>query len=196
MHHVIIKHMCISFKLYSFSLIMLFFFVWNDFWTPLFLHSPLLVFVPLVYMSFNHSPPLASPCLDSNGIFLYKLTSKKKKKENQALLLPFIFYYNYVWFMTFLSFFSFFPSTHNMLNHWHYNNSIDDNGSLEYNFFHCYDKFNNYTFAVSRRRETTFISPYNRDDKSLIELKVGVLLPFHQNNNGWTRVMTMRYKKP
>lgn len=75
----------------------------------------------------------------------------------------------------------------------HYNNTIDD-GALEYNSFQCYDQFNNYTFTVSRKRGTTFISPFNKNETQ-VELKVGVLLPFHQNNNGWTRVMTMRYKQ-
>ncbi|KAI7907044.1 periplasmic binding protein-like I [Cokeromyces recurvatus] len=56
--------------------------------------------------------------------------------------------------------------------------------------FPIYDKFNNYTFSVSRQKGTTFISPVI-NNQSLVELKLGVLLPFHQNNNGWTRVMTI-----
>lgn len=71
---------------------------------------------------------------------------------------------------------------------------IDDSIIQDFNSFHCHDNYNNYTFKVARRKGATFINPASRND-SLIELKVGVLLPFHQNNNGWTRVMTMRYIK-
>lgn len=71
---------------------------------------------------------------------------------------------------------------------------IDDGIIQDFNSFHCHDDYNNYTFQVARRKGATFINPASRND-SLIELKVGVLLPFHQNNNGWTRVMTMRYIK-
>lgn len=82
------------------------------------------------------------------------------------------------------------------LKRWRYDDTqtIDDTGTSEFNSFQAHDRYNNYTFTVSRTRGTTFISPYNKD-ASQIELKVGVLLPFHQNNNGWTRVMTMRYSK-
>jgi hypothetical protein len=73
-----------------------------------------------------------------------------------------------------------------------YNASIDDNTIQNFNSFHCYDAYNNYTFSVTRKKGTTFINPSFKDD-SLIELKVGVLLPFHQNNNNRTRIMTMRY---
>ncbi|EPB88722.1 hypothetical protein HMPREF1544_04481 [Mucor circinelloides 1006PhL] len=67
---------------------------------------------------------------------------------------------------------------------------IDDNVVQDFHSFHCHDTYNNYTFQVARKKGTTFINPSARND-SLVELKVGVLLPFHQNNNGWTRVMTM-----
>jgi hypothetical protein len=70
---------------------------------------------------------------------------------------------------------------------------IDDSSIEDFGSFQCHDKFNNYTFAVERKKGTTFINPSGIQDQSLIELKVGVLLPFHQNNNEWTRVMTMRY---
>lgn len=70
--------------------------------------------------------------------------------------------------------------------------AIDDTTIQDFNSFQCHDEYNDYTFSVARKKGTTFIYPVV-NDTSLIELKVGVLLPFHQNNNGWTRVMTMRY---
>lgn len=83
--------------------------------------------------------------------------------------------------------------------HIHQHNSsafaiIDDSTIQDFISFNCHDSFNNYTFSVARRQGTTFINPVynNNNNSSLVELKVGVLLPFHQNNNGWTRVMTMR----
>lgn len=81
----------------------------------------------------------------------------------------------------------------NQFNH-HINDTaaIDDNSIQDFNSFQCYDEYNNYTFSVARKKGTTFINPVVKDS-SLVELKIGVLLPFHQNNNGWTRVMTMRY---
>jgi hypothetical protein len=84
------------------------------------------------------------------------------------------------------------------LQQFHHNNSaaliIDDNGVQDFSPFHCHDSYNNYTFAVARKKGTTFINPIFGNN-SLVELKVGVLLPFHQSNNGWTRVMTMRYSE-
>lgn len=71
---------------------------------------------------------------------------------------------------------------------------IDDNVMQNFSPFHCYDAYNNYTFSVTRRKGTTFISPSLKDE-SLIELKVGVLLPFHQNDNNRTKIMTMRYDR-
>lgn len=69
--------------------------------------------------------------------------------------------------------------------------SIDESGHVDFNPYYYTDNYNNYTFSVSRKGETTFIRP-TFHDPNLIELKVGVLLPFHQNNNNWTRIMTMR----
>jgi hypothetical protein len=85
------------------------------------------------------------------------------------------------------------PEQLKQLNH-HRNVStlIDDSSIQDFGSFQCHDAFNNYTFAVARKKGTTFINP-SVQDQSLIELKVGVLLPFHQSNNEWTRVMTMRY---
>jgi hypothetical protein len=68
---------------------------------------------------------------------------------------------------------------------------IDDSTIQDFDSFYCHDQYNNYTFAVARKKGTTFINPSIKNN-SLVELKVGVLLPLHQNNNGWTRVMTMR----
>ncbi|KAI8989372.1 periplasmic binding protein-like I [Pilobolus umbonatus] len=70
------------------------------------------------------------------------------------------------------------------------NQTIDENGIQEFNTFQFHDKYNNYTFSVTRTKGTTIISPAYIPEH-LIELKVGVLLPFHQNNNGWTRIMTI-----
>ncbi|KAI8640133.1 hypothetical protein BD408DRAFT_445423 [Parasitella parasitica] len=67
---------------------------------------------------------------------------------------------------------------------------IDDGAMQDFKSFHCHDSFNNYTFLVSRKRGSTFIYPSERDE-SLVELKIGALLPFHQNNDPWTRTMTM-----
>ncbi|CEP13767.1 hypothetical protein [Parasitella parasitica] len=76
--------------------------------------------------------------------------------------------------------------------HYHKNATdlIDDGAIEDFKSFHCHDTFNNYTFLVSRRRGSTFIYPSERD-KSLVELRVGVLLPFHQNNDPWTRTVTL-----
>lgn len=71
---------------------------------------------------------------------------------------------------------------------------IDDSTLQDFNTFHCQDDYNNYAFSVHRSKGTTFIHPAVRND-SLVELKVGVLLPFHQSGNNKTKVMTMRYKK-
>lgn len=74
----------------------------------------------------------------------------------------------------------------------YYNQTIDDADDNDTSTYY-YDKFNNYTFFVTRKRGSTFISPGLLDQSSLIEIKVGVLLPFHQSNDGWTKMMTMRY---
>ncbi|KAI9257749.1 periplasmic binding protein-like I [Helicostylum pulchrum] len=71
------------------------------------------------------------------------------------------------------------------------NRTIIDDGTLQdFNTFHCQDEYNNYAFSVHRSKGTTFIHPALRND-SLVELKVGVLLPFHQSGNNKTKVMTM-----
>ncbi|KAI8979828.1 periplasmic binding protein-like I [Mycotypha africana] len=67
---------------------------------------------------------------------------------------------------------------------------IDDSDIDDFNSSLYFDSFNNYTFSVVRRKGSTFINPVIKNN-SLTELKIGVLLPFHQNNDGWTRVMTM-----
>ncbi|KAI9486341.1 MAG: periplasmic binding protein-like I [Benjaminiella poitrasii] len=67
---------------------------------------------------------------------------------------------------------------------------LNNIGTQDFGSFPIYDNFNNYTFSVARRKGTTFISPVLNND-TLVELKVGVLLPFHQSNNGWTRIMTI-----
>ncbi|KAL4206055.1 periplasmic binding protein-like I [Rhizopus microsporus] len=72
----------------------------------------------------------------------------------------------------------------------YYNQTIDDADDNDTSTYY-YDKFNNYTFFVTRKRGSTFISPGLLDQSSLIEIKVGVLLPFHQSNDGWTKMMTM-----
>lgn len=46
--------------------------------------------------------------------------------------------------------------------------------------------------TVVRKNGATYISP-RVVDPSWIELKVGVLLPFHQQGNAWTRELTLRY---
>lgn len=76
--------------------------------------------------------------------------------------------------------------------HTNVHSSIDDIEVEDLGHFQFHDTFNNYTFSVTKKKDTTFIRP-TLQDQSLIELKVGVLLPFNQNNNEWTRVMTMRY---
>ncbi|KAI7872293.1 periplasmic binding protein-like I [Spinellus fusiger] len=52
-----------------------------------------------------------------------------------------------------------------------------------------YDTLNNFTFIVNYRNGSTFISPLKTEN--LVELKVGVLLPFHQTNNNSTMKITL-----
>lgn len=75
----------------------------------------------------------------------------------------------------------------------HYNQTIDDQDDRDNDAYYFHDNFNNYTFSVAKQRGSTFISPMTADNSTLIEIKVGVLLPFHQNNDNWTKIMTMRY---
>ncbi|ORX61729.1 periplasmic binding protein-like I [Hesseltinella vesiculosa] len=55
---------------------------------------------------------------------------------------------------------------------------------------HVYvDSSNNFTFTVARKNGTAYISPLNT--AGLVELKIGVLLPFHQHDNEWTKMVTL-----
>ncbi|KAI8376579.1 uncharacterized protein BYT42DRAFT_534211 [Radiomyces spectabilis] len=63
--------------------------------------------------------------------------------------------------------------------------SIQSNAPLtEY-----FDALNNITFSIHHKNSTTYISPQNVGN--LTELKVGVLLPFHQHDNNWTKIITL-----
>ena len=87
-----------------------------------------------------------------------------------------------------------FPASQQQLdqfNHFSNDSLFDETSKIDLNSFQFHDQLNNYTFSVGRKNGATFIRPATIDP-SLVELKVGVLLPFHQSNNGWTRVMTMR----
>ncbi|KAI9018770.1 periplasmic binding protein-like I [Phycomyces nitens] len=52
-----------------------------------------------------------------------------------------------------------------------------------------YDASNNFTFVVSHRNGSTFVSPFVTTN--LTELRVGVLLPFHQTDNNSTMQITL-----
>ncbi|KAI8343028.1 periplasmic binding protein-like I [Chlamydoabsidia padenii] len=52
-----------------------------------------------------------------------------------------------------------------------------------------HDKANNFTFTLTRKNGTAFISPLETNGRT--ELKIGVLLPFHQNDNEWTKMITL-----
>jgi hypothetical protein len=68
--------------------------------------------------------------------------------------------------------------------------AIDDNRA-DTNAQHTYhDSANNFTFTLTRRNGTAYISPLETTGRT--ELKVGVLLPFHQNDNDWTKIITLR----
>lgn len=48
-------------------------------------------------------------------------------------------------------------------------------------------------FTVRHTDGATFLEPLAlKANPSLTELKVGVLLPFHQQNNNWTKELTLR----
>lgn len=70
-------------------------------------------------------------------------------------------------------------------------NFIDFNALQEPSPINFQDDYNNYAFSIRKRKSTTFVYPAVKND-SLVELKVGVLLPFHQNGNNKTKIMTMR----
>ncbi|ORZ15702.1 periplasmic binding protein-like I [Absidia repens] len=67
--------------------------------------------------------------------------------------------------------------------------AIDDNDvdTTRQQIFH--DVANNFTFTLTRKNGTAFISPL--ETTGLTELKVGVLLPFHQKDNEWTKTITL-----
>lgn len=53
------------------------------------------------------------------------------------------------------------------------------------------DKAIGYSFRVVRGNETAWLSP-KEPRPGLVEIKVGVLLPFHQTDSNWTRQLTLR----
>ncbi|KAF7729898.1 hypothetical protein EC973_003632 [Apophysomyces ossiformis] len=69
------------------------------------------------------------------------------------------------------------------LNHW-----IDDDDTTA-DGIHYFDKSNNFSFVVSRHNDTTFISPTMTE--GLVELRIGVLLPFHQKDSEATKKLTL-----
>ncbi|KAI8147771.1 periplasmic binding protein-like I [Fennellomyces sp. T-0311] len=65
--------------------------------------------------------------------------------------------------------------------------NISNIGSVSY----FRDQVNDYEFSVSRRNGTTFISPRFPTMEQRVELKIGILLPYHQENSKWTRELTL-----
>ncbi|KAI8059240.1 periplasmic binding protein-like I [Gongronella butleri] len=63
----------------------------------------------------------------------------------------------------------------------------DDKDTFASNVY--FDAANNYTFGVARKNGTTYISPVNTVGRT--ELKIGVLLPFHQHDNELTKMITL-----
>ncbi|KAI8097085.1 periplasmic binding protein-like I [Halteromyces radiatus] len=64
-------------------------------------------------------------------------------------------------------------------------NDIKNTNSV--NTYH--DTANNFTFTLTRKNGTAYISPVQTE--GLTELKIGVLLPFHQQDNNWTKTITL-----
>lgn len=53
------------------------------------------------------------------------------------------------------------------------------------------DEVHNYEFRVEHKNGSTVISP--REPGERVELKIGILLPFHQTSDNVTRELTIRY---
>ncbi|ORZ05093.1 periplasmic binding protein-like I [Absidia repens] len=52
-----------------------------------------------------------------------------------------------------------------------------------------HDYYYNFTFTLARKNDTVYVSPLQT--QGLTELKIGVLLPFHQHDNDWTKMITL-----
>ncbi|KAI9496049.1 periplasmic binding protein-like I [Zychaea mexicana] len=52
------------------------------------------------------------------------------------------------------------------------------------------DQVNSYEFSVTRYNGSTYVSPRFKQ-KQRVELKIGILLPFHQKNDNYTRELTL-----
>ncbi|KAI7858643.1 periplasmic binding protein-like I [Circinella umbellata] len=71
--------------------------------------------------------------------------------------------------------------------------SIDDTGTNARNFgsiSHFYDQVNGYEFSVLRYNGSTYVSPRSVPPQR-VELKIGILAPFHQQNDNYTRELTL-----
>ena len=72
--------------------------------------------------------------------------------------------------------------------------AIDDIGTNTRNFgsiSHFYDQVTGYEFSVLRYNGSTYVSPRSVPPQR-IELKIGILAPFHQQNDNYTRELTLR----